>query len=521
MGLRSSLKMGDALGMKPPGDSMGGFPGVSLQQLSIPPFWKQYGATQYIDFTDGSKIQPGATSTDIAGWDDSAETNVKVGPQLVTSGTFDTQADFDNDWGPLNSGGTWDITGSARILSAGESIFIRQDIGATIGGYFLVEFDAVFSSGSGIIRVGLNSESETIFTTGHHSLVMKNTGTDGTIIISRNTVCDFTIDNLTVYELDPATVAYDLTQPSATNQPTWVQGYDPTSPQLVTNGTFDTDLSGWIVDNDITGAVVSGEADFTVSTAGDFPDVSQSIYTTEDKDYILKFDCVERASNTKIIILPRGGGSPRPLQSLFEVGSNEFTFSYDSTVGDGTGFLIYFEFSGPSIGDRLVIDNVSLFEAVENDSKSHALFDGVDDYLEGVPTQAGDFTYVAKFNTSDQVLNKILFGSSINNTEILYINTIGNLVYRSSLNINKTLSGIFLDDGADHTIAVTRNGSTVTGFIDGVEATSVTDAGDFLVSRLGARQSSLFYKGKIFIAEVYNMALTASEISNVTAELNS
>ena len=61
--------------------------------------------------------------------------------------------------------------------------------------------------------------------------------------------------------------------------------------------------------------------------------------------------------------------------------------------------------------------------------------------------------------------------------------------------------------------------SSRTGFVDGVEALNIVDAGDFIVDWLGNRQSSLPFNGKIFKVPIFTRALSASEIKDISASL--
>lgn len=79
-----------------PSLSIGGPLLEGLHASIIQPFWQKYGAVAHYDFTDSSKLVPGATSTDVEGWKDSTLNNYNL-----SQPTASAQPTFTQPNGPI------------------------------------------------------------------------------------------------------------------------------------------------------------------------------------------------------------------------------------------------------------------------------------------------------------------------------------------------------------------------------------------------------------------------------------
>ena len=198
-----------------------------------------------------------------------------TGDELVTNGGFYT----DSDWVKQSN---WTIAnGSAN--SNGTGLLYQTSVPYVDGKTYKVTFDADITSGGGTVRLG-NTSSSTAFTNGSNVFYLQTDASNTTryIFFQGNSFIG-SIDNVSVIDVS-SDFAFDrassatrinsdglvqdmqsITDPelvlngdfseidttNAVSNPTFDLGSD-----LVTNGTFDTDLSGWsIIDSDATHTV--------------------------------------------------------------------------------------------------------------------------------------------------------------------------------------------------------------------------------------------------------------------------
>ena len=202
--------------------------------VGIIPIPIQLGAIAWWQFSGSnasSDIIEGATSTDVAGWKDSSKvTNVEVSGDIVTNGSFDT----DSDW---VKGAGWVISGGSATYSGpnGDDYLRQTGLSWTDGKPYILELDVLQNSGSGsndILFGTSNIVSQGNLAVGHHKIIGFKGGTNDTLFIRARDNETFEIDNVKIYELDPATVAYNLSQNTAASQPTFTQ---PDGPVVFTN----------------------------------------------------------------------------------------------------------------------------------------------------------------------------------------------------------------------------------------------------------------------------------------------
>jgi len=129
------------------------------------------------------------------------ETNITLGSNLVTNGTFAS----DSDW---TKGTGWSIgSGVASASSVGMSNILSQDISAVTGKIYRVSFDITARSGGSVILVDIGSSVTAnniviAVSTGHRTIYVKAAGSD-LLIAGMSFGLDFSgsIDNVKVQQL--------------------------------------------------------------------------------------------------------------------------------------------------------------------------------------------------------------------------------------------------------------------------------------------------------------------------------
>jgi hypothetical protein len=135
-----------------------------------------------------------------------------LGFEQIKNGTFDTS----DSWEPSSS----IINGSARIYSPnGAFDGIRQVSPLNTLKTYKVEFDIVQITGGGYIALHAGSAGVSrydITSAGHHNILLQPVSTPLYISIARATVCDFTVDNISIREI----LGYHCKQITASKRPT-------------------------------------------------------------------------------------------------------------------------------------------------------------------------------------------------------------------------------------------------------------------------------------------------------------
>ena len=205
-------------------------PMIRQDEIPVP---LELNAVAWYNFRDSSKLIGGAVPTiDVAGWKDSAVTNVEVSGDLVTNGDFNTNL---SGWTVQNTDAnntiTWD-NGAVHIVSDSTTVpnlRLRQSC-LNSGSWHKIKFDVVEATGSNNLRL---QNSGTILVDnipnviGSYEYIVYATSVDLRFTNAGRTDVNIKLDNVEVYELDPATVAYDLSQGTASNQPTFTQPNGP------------------------------------------------------------------------------------------------------------------------------------------------------------------------------------------------------------------------------------------------------------------------------------------------------
>ena len=126
------------------------------------------------------------------------------------------------------------------------------------------------------------------------------------------------------------------------------------SGELVTNGTFDTDISGWNDFSTGTGSLswnASGYLDLVSASADDRARASQAITTVVGKTYVIEFD---HLSGTAILIrVGTSEGGTQNVNTSVDTGSYSITFV-------ATASTSYVSLYGPAALGTISVDNISV-----------------------------------------------------------------------------------------------------------------------------------------------------------------
>ena len=133
------------------------------------------------------------------------------------------------------------------------------------------------------------------------------------------------------------------------------------SGELVTNGTFDTDISGWTLSANESPTWASGGYLQFNSTGAFFSTASQSITTVAGKSYTVSFDMVANPASLAFSVGTTNGGTDLLSTSVSTTGTHAFTFVATTTTS-------YISFSDGGGAGNQQIDNVSVRLAEEDRS---------------------------------------------------------------------------------------------------------------------------------------------------------
>ena len=140
----------------------------------------------------------------------------------------------------------------------------------------------------------------------------------------------------------------------------WAKEELPSSPELIVNGTFNTDGSGWTLRNGATLDVIDGVATLT-KTTGSNPFIFQTVNLVGGKTYEIRGTITEAANPTAAI---RIGTSAANLNITHSGARGASTWT--TTYTPASDILIYYSVvhSSGEIGSFIKIDNLSVKEVV-------------------------------------------------------------------------------------------------------------------------------------------------------------
>jgi len=122
-----------------------------------------------------------------------------------------------------------------------------------------------------------------------------------------------------------------------------------TPEELVNNGTFDTDATGWTTAGGATLNVVDGR----LSIISSWGNIHQAITTVVGTTYDVSIDAIESGSNSDLSIGPSAGNS-RLLKLPFGENTQDLTLTGSFVATDTTTWVTF------ATGQDAIVDNISV-----------------------------------------------------------------------------------------------------------------------------------------------------------------
>ena len=275
----------------------------------------------------------------------------RFGEELITNGDFSngTTGWTANDGDSADGVPTISVNGSGQLVIESQLDDYggaNQAINLTAGETYVLTFDVISCNKINEVRVGTssiigNGSSENIASSGSVDLginsftFVASSNANYLYIGGRNDVTSLVIDNVSVRQVDSVVLGSEL----------------------VTNGTFDTDTSGWLGLDSASLSVSSGA--LRVTNVGNFyGKATQAIPTIAGNSYVITFETIGGTSPIKNFRAGTYalGVDVHPQQGITAIGSYEFIFT---ALTDTT----YITFSMDNVdGNYIEIDNISVKE---------------------------------------------------------------------------------------------------------------------------------------------------------------
>ena len=325
------------------------------------------------------------------------------------------------------------------------------------------------------------------------------------------------------------------------------------SGELVTNGTFDTDVSGWIAAQSGTLTVNSGRLEIANSVGGSSGAAYQTIPTIVGRTYTASFEEIDGTSATNIVRLGANGFGTLDYYNLSNLEPGTYTISF---VATSVAVTISLYTGSVTASETALFDNISvkLADADRSVNNNGLIVNGTvirspvatgadlvaysgfsaSNYLEQPYNSAldfgtGDFCVMGWFKTSvsgtDYIVHLATPGStSDDNSFYVYIDGSGYLAFatRTGSASLVTAATAFTDNVWRHFCAVrTSTGTIQSIYINGVLHTSASVVARsidtstqhlFVASRADA---ALQFAGSLALLRISATAPTAEQIKKI------
>ena len=130
----------------------------------------------------------------------------------------------------------------------------------------------------------------------------------------------------------------------------------------VTNGTFDTDISGWVASSQ--GSTATWDASGYISITGSETNITQSHYqtitTVVGKTYVASVDLISATSSNRYIKI--NNVTNPAVDSLVAVNNESFVVGKNVVTFVATSTRTYIHLAVFTVGNNIVCDNISVFE---------------------------------------------------------------------------------------------------------------------------------------------------------------
>jgi hypothetical protein len=305
-------------------------------------------------------------------------------PELVTNGTFDA----DSGW---LKGTGWTIANgvASRVSASGLGNLTIPSLGTIEGDYYQLTFEITVTTGQVVpyiagISLGI------VNSTGNYTFIAKaGSSANSIVFVGANAAVDLEIDNVSLKHIPGNHLVAPSDAARSVYQTEIVEGTAvdvSSSPELVTNGGFDTGTSGWTASTNATLSVVSG-AMRVASSGANVAWAHQTISTTAGNWYVAEFTGAEGPSAAASFRIGNAATASQALSHFFTT-SDPQTFLFQSTQDNL--FLSVVQATATD-GVHVDVDNISIREVPASAARRHKLvFDGVDDTLTSASLTLGD-----------------------------------------------------------------------------------------------------------------------------------
>lgn len=261
--------------------------------------------------------------------------------------------------------------------SAGVASGVQLTNKLTANRMYLVEFTI---ESFAIVGDGLAAESIGGTTLAHKTVGRKRvfiTPLTTTFFLKRSGICDAIVKDITVKEIAGSHAFQATSSLKPIFRQTPILGSE-----LVSNGTFNTNILSWAANNGASLSYSSGRAKITATVDGN-SQISQDILNIAGMTVEINVDFYSKVSNASVSLLLWDGTSNYGLVSGTSVsGSLKSTVTLPPTFSG----RVIFKFNSALSGDSVEVDNISVRQVTGYYSDRNYLeFDGIDDYLQTNP----------------------------------------------------------------------------------------------------------------------------------------
>lgn len=292
---------------------------------------------------------------------------------------------------------------------------------------------------------------------------------------------------------------------------------------LVTNGGFETDLSGWSInDSGGTQTVEWVNGQLHIVSDGTLASASQPGILTTGENYLATAVNGD-IPDPNIILNNDGGGPDFDLTLPNQQETWEFT-----AVGTGFDLRRFVGTVDAYVNSVSVNRLIKLSTAQQNQfyidqteaaiagykakhtSEYVTTLDGVDDNASGIDvTLAGDFDIELEYDTTDTT-TQILLGDDSTTTYSFNLDSTNFIVYASGVATSYAHAGYTPQDGTRHVVKYSLSGTSMTVYLDGISlgAQTITPYTGATSFRIGSSNNNLIY----FDGHIRNLELIDHEL---------
>jgi len=295
----------------------------------------------------------------------------------------------------------------------------------------------------------------------------------------------------------------------------------PSPKELITNGGFDDDFTGW-----------QTQAGWTASSGQAVCDSSTNVHIIQTplvngKTYEISFEVLSITSGSFKVYMNN------PSFGEFYEADTTGYHSFEHTYGGTDGIAYFFGVNTPS----LTVDNISIKDVTNGIPQTGLmsynkpmLFDGVNDAVETeIMNPMAEFTISASFDIKHNASNAysaLIDGGWWGVAPKFWVNIVNNNLFvegfKTGSSTRWTLREDNVSDGLHH-FSATYSSSALKLYLDGVEVdsiagqslTSISTVSPIQIGSMSISPSSNSFDGYINEVSIFDTALTADEVSEL------